>query len=160
MTLESISMCMWTKTHLENIVKVEVLNNLVGFSAMCIACNNGGGGREHFCSTVATAVLDFAAASVPFSHQTPHFFVSPMLWKTNQIHAGGKMALKPSIFKERRDTFLLPARLRNIQFLGFRTLTKTCLESHKEKSASYETEGLRVQTFLNGVMVHSLMWVT
>ena len=50
-------------------------------------------------------------------HRAPHFFVYLMQWKTNQVQAGGKMALKTLFLKrERGDTFLL-LDSRNIQFL-------------------------------------------
>lgn len=64
-------------------------------------------------------------------HRAPHFFVSLMQWKTNQVQAGGKMALKTLFLKRERRHFFAPW-LAQYPILMAGDLTKTCLESHKE----------------------------
>ena len=64
-------------------------------------------------------------------HRAPHFFVYLMQWKTNQVQAGGKMALKTLFLKRERRHFFAPW-LAQYPILMAGDLTKTCLESHKE----------------------------
>ena len=54
-----------------------------------------------------------------------------MQWKTNQVQAGGKMALKTLFLKRERRHFFAPW-LAQYPILMAGDLTKTCLESHKE----------------------------
>ena len=85
-----------------------------------------GGGLENF--SCATAPFYCAAGRL---HRAPHFFVYLMQWKTNQVQAGGKMALKTLFLKRERRHFFAPW-LAQYPILMAGDLTKTCLESHKE----------------------------
>ena len=85
-----------------------------------------GGGLENF--SCATAPFYGAARRL---HRAPHFFVSLMQWKTNQVQAGGKMALKTLFLKRERRHFFAPW-LAQYPILMAGDLTKTCLESYKE----------------------------
>lgn len=92
-------------------------------------------------------------------HRVPHFFVYLMQWKTNQVQAGGKMALKTLFLKRERRHFFAPW-LAQYPILMAGDLTKTCLESHKENQRLQWWAGLKETFFWSTRYIHRSLWTS